>query len=602
VHQDSRNGRRIVALGPGTEWPGQGLRASTPRKDFGLPRHGFRCTIIVASLAAAYAPRRPTETALYGLVQQHLASFLRHTAKSYDKPLPAYVEREFRAYLRCGVFAHGFVRAHCDDCGHDLLVPFSCKHRGICPSCAGRRMANTGAHLVDRVLPDVPLRQYVLSLPHELRMLAALKPAVLGALARMFVEAIFGMVQRRARRAGHVRPQCGAVTFVQRFGGSLNLNVHFHVVLMDGVFTRDDGARVHFHEAEAPSEEELLALAARTYTTAARWLRRHGHLADSTREDASTTEDVALEALHGCARIAMQRGSFAKAMAEGHDDAASREHRLPRAKSRFVAECEGFNVHAAVHIQRGDDLGRERLCRYGARPAMALGRLRVLRSGVVAYRVKGVTGAGATRSARVKHRVMTPLEFLARLAALIPPPRRPLVRFHGVIAPRSSWRRDVVPQPRFSEHGGCDQRVSKPPRRTKPTEGAHRLHATPVQTAAVQLLENAAPALVLSGAHATLLAPNVLAVRHWNRLLAGKLLAQSPRIDWATLLHRTFDIDVRVCGLCGGSLRVLALITDSGTASRILGALGLATQAPPLARARDPDDDWDASPEQDEAF
>jgi hypothetical protein len=118
----------------------------------------------------------------------------------------------------------------------------------------------------------------------------------------------------------------------------------------------------------------------------------------------------------------------------------------------------------------------------------------------------------------------------------------------------------------------------------------------------VQILENAAPALVLSGAHATLLAPNLLAVRHWNRLLAGKLLAQSPRIDWATLLHRTFDIDIRVCGLCGGDLRVLELITDPGTTSRILGAFGLSTQPPPLARARDPDDDWDAAPEQAEAF
>jgi hypothetical protein len=463
-------------------------------------------------------------------------------------------------------------------------------------------MANTGAHLVDRVLPDVPLRQYVLSLPYELRMLAALKPAVLGALARLFVKAIFGTYQRRARRTGHVRPQCGAVVFVQRFGGSLNLNVHFHVVLLDGVFTRDEGAQVHFHAAPAPSEEELLALATQTHTSAMRWLRRHGHLADATRAARGESEDVTLEALQGCAEIAMQRGSFAEAVAKGRDDAASRKRSFPRAKSRFVAECEGFNVHAAVHIQRGDDLGRERLCRYGARPAMALGRLRILRDGVVAYRVKDGTGAGATRASRVKHRVMTPLEFLARLAALIPPPRHPLVRFHGVIAPHSSWRKDVVPTPPSSKHGACEQRGSKPPRPSEPTEATRRKHANAVQTAAVQVVESSAPALVLSGAHATLLAPNVLAVRHWNRLLAGKLLAQSPRIDWATLLHRTFDVDVRVCGLCGGHLRVLALITDPGTTSRILSALGLSTQPPPLARARDPDDDWDAAPEHAEAF
>ena len=77
-------------------------------------------------------------------------------------------------------------------------------------------MANTGAHLVDRVLPDVPLRQYVLSLPQELRMLAAFKPAVLGALGRLFVAAIFAHYRKRARSAGLPRPQCGAVTFVQR--------------------------------------------------------------------------------------------------------------------------------------------------------------------------------------------------------------------------------------------------------------------------------------------------------------------------------------------------------------------------------------------------
>jgi hypothetical protein len=89
-----------------------------------------------------------------------------------------------------------------------------------------------------------------------------------------------------------VRPQCGAVTFVQRFGGSLNLNVHFHVVLLDGTFTRDAGARVHFHEAEAPIEGEHLALATPTYTRAMRWLRRHGHLADCSREAHGNNGDL----------------------------------------------------------------------------------------------------------------------------------------------------------------------------------------------------------------------------------------------------------------------------------------------------------------------
>ena len=92
------------------------------------------------SLAAPYAPRQPTQTPLHRVVRASLETFLQWARDTYSKPIPRYVEQDLRAYLRCGVFAHGFVRAHCDACGHDLLVAFSCKRRGICPSCAGRRM------------------------------------------------------------------------------------------------------------------------------------------------------------------------------------------------------------------------------------------------------------------------------------------------------------------------------------------------------------------------------------------------------------------------------------------------------------------------------
>lgn len=177
-------------------------------------------------LAPAYTPRRPTETVLYGLVREHLGTFLRWARETYARPLPRYVEDELRAYLRCGVFAHGFVRARCDACGHDLLVAFSCHSRAMCPSCSGRRMSSTAAHLVDRVLPPVGVRQFVLSLPFELRALAAFKPDVLTALSRLFVESIFAAYRKRARSDGLLEPECGAVTFVQRFGSSLNLNVY----------------------------------------------------------------------------------------------------------------------------------------------------------------------------------------------------------------------------------------------------------------------------------------------------------------------------------------------------------------------------------------
>ena len=79
--------------------------------------------------------------------------------------MPDFVKAEFDAFLECGILAHGFLRLRCADCAHEKLVAFSCKRRGFCPSCGARRMAETAAHLVDHVIPRVPVRQWVLSFP-----------------------------------------------------------------------------------------------------------------------------------------------------------------------------------------------------------------------------------------------------------------------------------------------------------------------------------------------------------------------------------------------------------------------------------------------------
>ncbi len=118
--------------------------------------------------AAAYARRVPEDTILYGVVSDQLTTFFAH-AESSGRTVPAFVERELTRYLECGILAYGFVRVRCAACRYDRVVAFSCKGRGFCPSCGGRRMADTAAFLVDRVLPVVPVRQWVLSLPIALR-------------------------------------------------------------------------------------------------------------------------------------------------------------------------------------------------------------------------------------------------------------------------------------------------------------------------------------------------------------------------------------------------------------------------------------------------
>ena len=111
---------------------------------------------------AAYARRRPEQTVLYRLVQQHPETYLALACEGdWDRNrVPAAAEREFSRYLECGILACGFCRARCPACGHDFLVAFSCKGRAVCPSCNARRMAQTAAHLVDHVFPPLPVRQF----------------------------------------------------------------------------------------------------------------------------------------------------------------------------------------------------------------------------------------------------------------------------------------------------------------------------------------------------------------------------------------------------------------------------------------------------------
>lgn len=104
-------------------------------------------------------------------VDEHLETFLEMARRHADgASLPGFVEQEFRNFLTCGVLAHGFARLRCTSFSVERLVPFSCTGRGFCPD---RCMTESAARLVDEVLPRVPVRQWVLSLPHRLRYLQA---------------------------------------------------------------------------------------------------------------------------------------------------------------------------------------------------------------------------------------------------------------------------------------------------------------------------------------------------------------------------------------------------------------------------------------------
>jgi len=228
--------------------------------------------IALRAIAAA-SPNAPCSTA-----QTHLATWLELSSDSRQGgSVPAHVERELRRYLECGILAHGFARARCAQCGHDLPLAYSCKGRGVCPACNARRMAETAAHLADHVIPRLPVRQWVLSVPKRVRYFLQSDPAVQTLALHIFLSAVEQGLRPCSPGAGS-SSRIGAVAFIHRFGALLNPHVHFHCVVLEGVFDTDAAGGVCFHEAQALAPEALAEIQAKVRLRLLRALARRGLL------------------------------------------------------------------------------------------------------------------------------------------------------------------------------------------------------------------------------------------------------------------------------------------------------------------------------------
>ena len=233
-----------------------------------------------------YTPRDPGGSILQQIVRERFETFRAEAAHLRDgEGLPRFVQEEFEAFLRCGWLAGGFARFRCGDCGMNRLVAFSCKGRGFCASCGGRRMTERAAHLVDHVFPDVPVRQWVLSLPPRIRYLLAWHHDLCKALVGVLCREVNRHLRDRARARGLVDPRGGAVAVVQRFGGALNLNIHIHALVLDGVFARAEDGRLAFHETPSLTDADVAEVLAAIEPGVTRLVARRGFGDDGDRSD-----------------------------------------------------------------------------------------------------------------------------------------------------------------------------------------------------------------------------------------------------------------------------------------------------------------------------
>jgi hypothetical protein len=145
---------------------------------------------------------------LYRVVQAHWPA-VRERAEEQGG-LPKFVVREFEEYLRCGVLSEGCLHLVCRSCGYSQLVALSCKKRGFCPSCLGRRMADAAVHLEERVLPAVPIRHWICSLPWGIRALLGYDRGLCAEVVSAFAAELGRSLRFRAKAALGLRTVAAA--------------------------------------------------------------------------------------------------------------------------------------------------------------------------------------------------------------------------------------------------------------------------------------------------------------------------------------------------------------------------------------------------------
>ena len=329
------------------------------------------------------------------------------------------------------------------------------------------------------------------------------------------------------RKAGYTKAtaRTGAVTLIQCFGGALNLNIHYHLLFLDGVYIDSaDKSWLRVRRVKVPTNDELTQLTHTIAHRVARYLERQGLLERDTGNIYLTAE--ALDASDEDPSNQLLGSSITYRIAVGPQQGRKvfTLQTLPDLESdnpfsSSVGEVAGFSLHAGVATKANDRNKLERLCRYITRPAVSTKRLSLTRNGQIRYELKTPWRNGTTQV------IFEPLDFVARLVALVPKPRVNLTRFHGVFAPNSKYRALVTP----AKRGKSKKAITK----------EQRQNQTPAERRA--------------------------------------------SMTWAQRLKRVFDIDVATCSECGGDVHIIASIEDPLVIRKILDQLD--GKAPPAATA-----------------
>ena len=349
--------------------------------------------MIIESTNNEYTQRNLGESQYYKCVEDHFEKLEGIWDDTYKKQYGfwrPYVTDIFYKFMNCGDPKLGFARVKCHDCNYEYLLSFSCKRRYFCPSCHQRRVLEFGEYLYEKVLKQVPHRQWVFSIPKRLRpyfmydrkLLAKLSQCAWKVLSDYLIHSV---------SVGAATP--GAVIAVQTFGEFLNFNPHLHIIATDGCFHGDGdfmvGTKPNASDLEEAFRTEILKM-----------LKKEGKINDAVIENMLTWHH------------------------------------------------SGFNVYCGDAIQPSEKDNIERLAQYVIRAPISQERMLYIsenesKDGVAKVIYKDKSG--------ILSETFDAIDWLARLMTHIPSKGEQLVRYYGFYSNKSRGVRkkletdDIVP-------------------------------------------------------------------------------------------------------------------------------------------------------------
>lgn len=306
-----------------------------------------------------------------------------------------------------------------------------------------------------------------------------------------------------------------------RIGSALNLNIHFHILFLEGFYQKGTN---EFYRVNTPTNEDIAKVLSTIGNNVNRFLQKRGYLTANQQIDHEHPELFESEhpALASCIGASVQHKI---GLGERAGQRVRKIGALPyqpediEFKGPLCGSLDWFTLHTRTHVEASRRDLLEKLLRYVLRPSLALDRLSLTDDGNVLYRLKTPYRDGTS------HILLSPMEIIEKLVAIIPPPRINLTRYHGCLAPHANIRAAIVPTPETN----CDTTC---PHLDDETQQPHRAY----------------------------------------------------RISWMNLLKRVFDSDLQ-CD-CGGKMKIISTITDGSVIRKILTPVGLSPDPPPLSPSR----------------